>query len=70
MLAADNVLVYSKLGLAVTHDAFRFGPSPASLGVTREDIALRPDARVGAEWAVTDHVTVGVEFGVTGQAMR
>lgn len=70
VLAADDVLVYSKLGVALVHEALRFGPSPVSLGFTRENIALRPDARVGAEWAITDNVTVGLELGVTGQAVR
>ena len=69
-LVADNVLVYTKVGAAAINETLRFGGTPYAMPFNRSDIAVRPDARVGVEWAVTDRLTVGIEAGVTGRAIR
>jgi hypothetical protein len=69
-LVADNVLVYTKVGAAAINETLRFGATPVSTPFNRSDIAVRPDARVGVEWVVTDKLTVGLEAGVTGAAIR
>ena len=45
------------------------GATASSLPFAREDIVVRPDARVGVEWAVTDHLSVAIEAGV-GRDLR
>lgn len=67
---ADNVLVYTKVGAIAVNETLRFGGTPFSTPFNRSDIAVRPDARVGVEWAVTDRLTVGLEAGVTGAPIR
>ena len=67
---ADNVLVYTKVGGIAVNETLRFGATPFSPSFNRSDIAVRPDARVGVEWAVTDRLTLGIEAGVTGRAIR
>jgi opacity protein-like surface antigen len=69
-LVTEDVLLYAKAGLAAVHETVRFGPSAVSPGFSRSDIALRPDAAVGVEWAVTDRLTLGIEVGATGRALR
>ena len=61
-----DVLLYAKAGAVAAHGTWNFGPTSSSLPFTREDIAVRPDARVGVEWAVTDRLSVAVEAGVVG----
>jgi opacity protein-like surface antigen len=68
-LVTPDVLVYSKLGAVAVHEKLRFGATPSSLPFSRDDIAVRPDARVGVEWAVTDRLTLGIEAGVTGPGL-
>ncbi|HMO28708.1 hypothetical protein [Enterovirga sp.] len=67
---ADNVLVYTKLGAAAINETYRYGATPVSTPFNRSDIAVRPDARVGVEWAVTDKLTLGIEAGVTRGPIR
>jgi opacity protein-like surface antigen len=69
-LVTEDVLVYARAGLSAVNQTFRLGPSAASPGFSRSDIALRPDAAVGVEWAVTDRLTLGLEVGTTGPALR
>ena len=68
-LLTSDVLLYAKAGAAAVHETLRVGATPLSLPVTREDIAIRPDARVGVEWAVTDRLSVAVEAGVVGRGL-
>ncbi|TDR94800.1 outer membrane protein [Enterovirga rhinocerotis] len=69
-LVADNVLVYTKVGALAINETYRYGPTPFSTAFDRTRIAVRPDARVGVEWAVTDKLTIGLEAGVTGAPIR
>ena len=69
-IVADNVLVYAKVGAAAVNQTLRFGASSLTTPFSRSDIVVRPDARVGVEWAVTDRLSVGVEVGMSGQAIR
>lgn len=69
-LVTPDVLVYSKLGAVAVHEKLRFGASPSSAPFSREDIVVRPDARVGVEWAVTERLTLGLEASVTGPALQ
>jgi outer membrane immunogenic protein len=66
-LLTPDVLLYAKAGASAVHEKLRFGATPFSLPFAREDVAVRPDARVGVEWAVTDRLSVSVESGVAGQ---
>jgi outer membrane immunogenic protein len=70
VLAAENVLLYTKVGLAAANETWRFGASPFSAPFKQSDIAVRPEARAGIEWAVTNNLTLGLEVGVVGQAIR
>jgi outer membrane immunogenic protein len=69
-LVAPDVLVYAKAGASAVHQTLQYGATPFSLPFGREDLAVRPDARVGVEWAVTDRLSVSVEAGVTGRNLR
>lgn len=69
-LVAPDVLVYAKAGALAAHETLRFGATAFSSPFSRDSIAVRPDARVGVEWAVTDRVSVAVEAGVVGPAIR
>jgi outer membrane immunogenic protein len=69
-LVTPDVLVYAKAGAVAVHEKLRFGATPSSLPFTREDIVVRPEARVGVEWAVTDRLTVGLEAGVVGPGLN
>jgi outer membrane immunogenic protein len=64
-LLTPDVLLYAKLGAVAEHDKLRFGATTFRPSFSRDDLAIRPDARVGVEWAVTDQLSVGVEAGVT-----
>lgn len=70
VLLTEDVLVYAKGGLASVHETLRFGPSAVAPSFSRSDIAVRPDARVGVEWAVTDRLTLSIEAGMTGPGIR
>ena len=63
-LLTPDVLVYDKAGAGAVHDTLRVGPTPFTPPLTREGIALLPNARVGVTWAVTDRLSVAVEAGV------
>ena len=69
-LVTPDVLVYAKAGGWAVHETLRVGPSPAAQAFSRTDLAVRPDARVGVEWAVTDRLSVAVEAGVVGGGIR
>lgn len=69
-LLTPDVLVYGKAGALVVHDRLSFRSSAPAPIVSRDNLAIVPDARVGVEWAVTDQLTLGVEAGVTGGALR
>jgi hypothetical protein len=69
-LVTPDVLVYGKLGAWAVHDTVRVGATPTTSAFSRDDIIVRPDARVGVEWAVTDRLTLAVEAGVTGAGIR
>lgn len=70
VLVTPDVLVYGKVGLAAANETWRFGGSQWSTPFTRSDIRVRPEARAGVEWAVTNNVTLGLEVGVVGEAIR
>ncbi|MFL5216599.1 MAG: outer membrane protein [Microvirga sp.] len=63
-LVTPDVLLYAKAGATAARERLQFGATPFSLPFAREDVAVRPDARVGVEWAVTDRLSVSVEAGV------
>ncbi|MGH1570723.1 outer membrane protein [Methylobacterium sp. P31] len=65
-LLAPDVLLYAKGGAVALHETLRVGPTPSTLPITRQDIAVRPVAGVGVEWAVTDRLSLAVEAGVVG----
>jgi hypothetical protein len=69
-LIAPDVLVYAKAGGVALHETLRVGPTPSTLPITRQDIAVRPVAGVGVEWAVTDRLSLAVEAGVVGNGIR
>jgi outer membrane immunogenic protein len=69
-LLTPDVLLYAKAGALAEHGKLQFGGTSFSSPFTREDIALRPDARVGVEWAVTDRLSVAIEAGVMGPGLR
>lgn len=63
-LITPDVLVYTKLGAWAVHENLRWGASNSLRSYSRDDVVVRPDARVGVEWAVTDNISVAVEAGV------
>lgn len=69
-LLTPDVLLYARAGAAAVHETLRFGPTASSLSVSRSDIAVRPQAGVGVEWAVNDRVSITVEAGVVGHGLR
>ena len=69
-LLTPDVLLYAKAGAGAVHDTLRVGPTPFSPPLTRENIAILPNARVGVEWAVTDRLSVAVEAGVVRNGLR
>ena len=70
VLVTPEVLVYTKVGMMAANETYRFGATPWSAPFSRSDIAVRPEARAGVEWAVTNNLTLGLEVGVVGQAIR
>ncbi len=69
-LVTPNVLVYGKVGAYAVHETLRAGPTALTPAFSRDDLAVRPDARVGVEWALTDRLSVAVEAGVVGSRLR
>lgn len=69
-LVTPDVLLYARAGASAVNERLSFGATPFSLPFDRQDIALRPNAAVGVEWAVTDKVTIAVEAGVVGRGLR
>lgn len=70
VLATPDVLLYTKLGMAAANETYRYGASPFSAPFSRSDIAVRPEVSAGVEWAVTNNITLGLEVGLVGQAIR
>jgi opacity protein-like surface antigen len=70
VLVTPDVLVYSTLGLSAANETWRFGATSFSSPFDRSRIAIRPEARAGVLWAVTDKITMGLEVGVVGEAIR
>lgn len=70
VFATPDVLLYTTVGLAAANDTFRYGATQFSAPFSRSDIAVRPEARAGIEWAVTNNITLGLEVGVVGSAIR
>ena len=70
VLVTPEVLVYTKVGMAAINESWRYGATPFSTPFSRSDIAVRPEARAGVEWAVTNNLTLGLEVGVVGQSIR
>ncbi len=70
VLATPDVLLYTKFGMAAANETYRFGATPFSAPFSRSDIAVRPEASAGIEWAVTNNITLGLEVSVIGQAIR
>lgn len=70
VLVTPEVLVYSKVGVTAVNESLRFGASSFSGPFSRSEIAVRPEARAGVEWAVTDKLTLGLEVGVVGAPIR
>lgn len=70
VLATPDVLLYTTVGLSAGNDTWRYGATSFSAPFSRSDIAVRPEARAGIEWAVTNNLTLGLEVGVLGQPIR
>lgn len=69
-LLTPSVLLYGKVGAWAVHETLRAGPTAFAQGFSRDDLAVRPDARVGVEWALTDRLSVAVEAGMVGNRLR
>ena len=70
VLVTPDVLLYTKVGMSAANETWRYGATPFYSPFSRSEIAVRPEARAGVEWAVTDKVTLGLEVGFVGQAIR
>ena len=70
VFATPDVLLYTSVGMSAANETFRYGATPFSTPFSRSDIAVRPEARAGVAWAVTNNVTLGLEVGVIGPEMR
>ncbi len=70
VLLQENLLLYTKVGASAGNETWRYGASPFSSPFSRSELAVRPEARAGVEWAVTDKLTLGLEVGVVGQPIR
>lgn len=70
VLVTPDVLVYGKVGMAAANETWRYGATQWSTPFSRSDIRVRPEARAGVEWAVTNNLTLGLEVGVVGEAIR
>lgn len=70
VLVTPDVLVYTKVGMSAANETWRYGATPFSTPFTQSDIAVRPEARAGVEWQVTDKLKLGLEVGFVGQQIR
>ncbi|KQU50717.1 hypothetical protein ASG72_12730 [Bosea sp. Leaf344] len=70
VLLNENLLLYTKVGAAALNESIRYGATPFSAPFNRSDLAIRPVAKAGVEWAVTHNLTLGLEVGVVGQDLR
>ncbi len=70
VLVTPDVLLYTKVGMSAANETWRYGATPFSTPFTQSEIAVRPEARAGVEWAVTDKLTLGLEVGVLGRPIR
>lgn len=70
VLVTPDVLVYTKVGASAANETLRFGATPFSSPFSRSELAVRPEARAGVEWAVTNNLTLGLEVAVIGQSIR
>lgn len=70
VLATPDVLLYTKVGMTAANETWRYGATAVSSPFDRSEIAVRPEARAGVEWAVTDKLTLGLEVGLVGQRIR
>ncbi|PZR94520.1 MAG: hypothetical protein DI537_07120 [Stutzerimonas stutzeri] len=70
VFATPDVLLYTSVGMSAANETFRYGATAFSTPFSRSDIAVRPEARAGVAWAVTNNVTLGLEVGVIGPEMR
>lgn len=70
VFATPDVLLYTSVGMSAANETFRYGATAFSTPFSRSEIAVRPEARAGVQWAVTDKVTLGLEVGVVGPAIR
>ncbi len=70
VLATPDVLIYGKVGMSAANETWRYGATPFSSPFSRSEIAVRPEARAGVEWQVTDKLKVGLEVGLVGQQLR
>lgn len=70
VFATPDVLLYTTVGLAAANETYRYGATAFSTPFSRSDIAVRPEARAGVAWAVTNNVTLGLEVGVIGAEIR
>lgn len=70
VLVTPDVLLYTKVGASAINESRRFGATQFSAPFSRSQIAVRPEARAGVEWAVTDKITLGLEVGVVGPQIR
>ena len=70
VLVTADVLLYTTVGMSAANETWRFGATNFSSPFSRSSIAVRPEARAGVLWAVTDKITMGLEVGVVGEAIR
>ena len=62
--------LYTSAGLSAANETWRYGATAFSSPFSRSNIAVRPEARAGVLWAVTDKITIGLEAGIIGQEIR
>jgi opacity protein-like surface antigen len=70
VLVTPEVLLYTKVGATAVNESWRFGANSFSGPFSRSEIAVRPEARAGVEWAVTNQLTLGLEVGIVGAPIR
>ena len=70
VLVTPDVMLYTTAGLTAANETWRYGATAFSSPFSRSNIAVRPEARAGVLWAVTDKITIGLEAGIIGQEIR
>lgn len=61
-LVQPNLLLYTSVGASAFHETMRM---PVAFGgMTDTRFAVRPDLRAGAQWAITNNLSLTVEVGV------